>query len=269
MDNIGKYRLLRKLAEGSTGAVYLGYDPAGKRDVAIKIADPKALNDPRSGPAHRKILETEAALAGKLDHPNIVAIYDAVIGDPLPYVVMEFVEGGTLEKYCAFDNLLPFARVTDIIFKCARALEFANRAGVIHRDLKPANILLVGDEGQVKISDFGSAIVANSGIEPLAGIGSPAYMSPEQVSNKTLDFRTDVYSLGVVMYQLLTGRVPFYATDTASVFHQVVHSALPPPSSFRPNLPRNLEDIVLKAAAKKPEDRFQTWNDFGGALQAT
>jgi eukaryotic-like serine/threonine-protein kinase len=267
MDKIGKYHLLRKLGEGSTGAVHLSFDPFGDRDVAIKIAYPKALQDPESGHLYRRIFETEAALAGKLDHPHIVGIYDAVIDGSLCYIVMEFVEGGTLEKYSAFDNLLPFERLIDIMYKCTRALEFARAGGIIHRDLKPANILLVGAEEQVKISDFGSAIVQGSGVKPLEGIGSPAYMSPEQATHKPLDFRTDVYSMGVVMYQLLTGRLPFTGSNYQSVLHQVVNFQMPPPSDFRLDIPQKIEAIVVKATAKKPEDRFQSWDEFGAALQ--
>jgi serine/threonine protein kinase len=268
MDKIGKYHLLRKLGEGSTSEVYLSFDPFGDRDVAVKIAYPKALKDPESGHLYRKIFQTEASLAGKLNHPHIVAIYDAVIDDPLSYIVMEFVEGGTLEKYCASDNLLPIDRVIDIIYKCTRALEFARKGGIIHRDLKPANILLIGDDEQVKISDFGSAIVAGSGIEPVEGVGSPAYMSPEQAQSQPLDFRTDVYSIGVVMYQLLVGRLPFVGQSYQSVLHQVVNIEMPPPSNFRLDIPEKVEAIVMKAAAKKRADRFQSWDDFGSALQS-
>jgi serine/threonine protein kinase len=268
MDKIGKYHLLRKLGEGSTSEVYLSFDPFADRDVAVKIAYPKALKDPERGHLYRKIFETEASLAGKLDHPHIVAIYDAVIDDPLSYIVMEFVEGGTLEKYCAFDNLLPIERVIDIIYKCTRALEFARKGGIIHRDLKPANILLIGDDEQVKISDFGSAIVAGSDISPVEGVGSPAYMSPEQAQRQPLDFRTDIYSIGVVMYQLLTGGLPFQGQNYKSVLHQVVNMEMPPPSNFRLDIPEKVEAIVMKATAKKREDRFQSWDEFGNALQA-
>jgi len=268
MDKIGKYHLLRKLGEGSTSAVYLSFDPFADRDVAIKIAYPKALKDPESGHLYRKIFETEASLAGKLDHPHIVAIYDAVIEEPLSYIVMEFVEGGTLEKYCAFDNLLPIERVIDIIYKCTRALEFARKGGIIHRDLKPANILLIGEQEQVKISDFGSAIVQGSGIVPVEGVGSPAYMSPEQAQHQPLDYRTDIYSIGVVMYQLLTGQLPFKGQSYQSVLHQVINMDMPPPSNFRLDIPEKVEAIVMKATAKRREDRFQSWDDFGNALQA-
>jgi serine/threonine protein kinase len=268
MDKIGKYHLLRKLGEGSTSSVYLSFDPVTERDLAVKIANPKALHDPNTGFFYRKIFETEASLAGKLDHPYIVAIHDAVYdAEADSYIVMEFVEGGTLEKYCAFDNLMSLDRVVDTIFDCTLALEFTHRGGIIHRDLKPANILLIGEQEEVKISDFGSAIVAGSGIEPLEGIGSPAYMSPEQAQQDPLDFRTDIYSIGVVTYQLLTGRLPFKGDSTQSVLDLLVKAEFAPPSDFRLDIPEKLEAIVLKAMAKNPADRFQSWDRFGKALQ--
>ncbi len=265
MDKIGKYHLLRKLGEGATSDVYLSFDPTTERDLAVKVAKSKVLQDPKLGFYYRKIFETEAALAGKLNHPNIVAIYDAVYGETESYIVLEFVEGGTLERYCGSDNLLPIWRVIDIVFACTLALEFTHSGGIIHRDLKPANILLIGTDEDVKISDFGSAIVP--GVEPLAGIGSPSYMSPEQAQQNPLDFRTDVYSLGVVMYYLLTGHLPFHGNSTESVLHQVVNSEMPPPSNFRLDITQRVEDVVLKATAKKREDRFKSWDKFGLALQ--
>jgi serine/threonine protein kinase len=267
MDKIGKYHLLRKLGEGATSEVFLSFDPANERDLAIKIADPKALNDPNSGFFYRKLFQTEAALAGKLNHPYIVSIHDAVFSEAATYIVMDFVEGGTLEKYCAADNLMSLERVVDTIYACTLALEFTHRGGIIHRDLKPANILLIGEHEEVKISDFGSAIVAGSGIEPLEGIGSPAYMSPEQAQQDPLDYRTDIYSIGVVLYQLLTGRLPFRADKTEGVLDLLIKGEFQPPSDFRLDIPQRLEDIVLKAMAKKREDRFQSWDRFGKALQ--
>jgi serine/threonine protein kinase len=267
MDKIGKYHLLRKLGEGSTSEVYLSFDPADEKDVAVKIVFPKALQDPERGPLYRKIVETEASLVGKLGHPQLVAIYDAVVDGMTCYIVMEFVQGGTLEKYCADDNLLPPERLVEVMYKCTRGMGFASKGGIIHRDLKPANILLIGEDEQVKISDFGSAIVAKSGITPIEGIGSPAYMSPEQAQHKPLDFRTDIYSMGVVMYQLVSGRLPFRGEKYQDVLQLVVNAPLQPPSDFSLDVPQKFEDIVLKAMAKKPEQRYQSWEEFGMDLQ--
>lgn len=266
MDKIGKYHLLRKLGEGSTSEVYLSFDPVSDRDLAIKIANRKALENPVRGHLYRKIYETEASLAGKLDHPYIVAILDAVVDENESYIVMEYVEGGTLEKYCAFDNLLPVARAVDVIHKCVLAMEFAKRGGIIHRDLKPANIMLIGNDEEVKITDFGSAMVVGSKIKPLEGVGSPTYMSPEQAQQRPLDFRTDIYSLGVVLFQLLTGRVPFEGTKYKEVLELLINNDVPPPSKFRIEVAQKLDEIVLKATARNRDKRFQSWEEFEKAL---
>jgi eukaryotic-like serine/threonine-protein kinase len=178
---IGKYPVVRKLGEGATSEVYLCNDPFNLRDVAIKVAFPEFLVDPARGKMYRKLFLTEAKLAGKLQHPHICQVYDAVAEENLHYLVMEYVDGGTLEKYCSPSSLLPVERIVEIIFKCTRALEFAHKLGVTHRDMKPANILHTG-ETEVKITDFGAALIATAGeTTQVAGIGSPAYMSPEQV----------------------------------------------------------------------------------------
>jgi eukaryotic-like serine/threonine-protein kinase len=266
MDKIGKYNLLRVLGEGATSTVYLSFDPATGRDLAVKVAKPQAMQDPNLGFYYRKTFETEAALAGKLDHPYIVAIHDAVYGEEVSYIVMELVEGGTLEKYCDPDNLLPNARLVDILYACTIALDFTQRGGIIHRDIKPANILLVGPSEDVKISDFGGAVVP--GIVPLQGVGSPAYMSPEQAQQAPLDYRTDMYSLGAVMYRMLTGRLPFPGKDTTEMLDRVVNAQMQPPSDFRLEVTQKLEDVVMKAMAKKPDARFKNWTSFGAALQS-
>jgi serine/threonine protein kinase len=267
MDKIGKYHLLRKLGEGATSEVFLSFDPADEKDVAVKIATAKALHDPQRGHLYRKLFETEAALVGKLNHEHLVAIYDAVVDGDTCYIVMEFVQGGTLEKYTVDDNLLSYERVVDVMYKASRGMGFASKGGIIHRDLKPANILLIGPEEKVKISDWGSAIVAKSGITPIEGIGSPAYMSPEQALQKPLDFRTDIYSMGVVMFQLCTGRLPFRSSKYQEVLQMVVNTPAPAPSDFRVDLPTKLENIIKKAMAKKPEQRYQSWEEFGVDLQ--
>ena len=187
MEKIGKYQVIRKLGEGATSEVYLCHDPFATRDVAIKVVFPDTLSDTENQKVFRKLFVTEASLAGKLTHPHIVQIYDAVTEDDISYVVMEYVDGSTLEPHCKPDALLPVERVVEIIFKCTRALDFANRAGVIHRDIKPANILLHGDS-DIKISDFGAAIQSSDRTQTqVSGIGSPAYMSPQQVRESELN----------------------------------------------------------------------------------
>ncbi len=261
LRQIGKYPVLRKLGEGATSEVYLCNDPFGRRDVAIKVAFPETFQDPERGKLYRKLFLTEASLAGKLQHPHICQIYDAVADEKLHYIVMEFVDGGTLEKFCRPEMLLPVDRVVEIVFKCTRALEFAHKAGVTHRDIKPANILHTGDT-DVKITDFGAALIASAATTQVSAIGSPAYMSPEQVKEHPLDHQTDIYSMGVVMYHLLTGRLPFNAANNFSLIYQITNVEPDSPTTFRPEIPEAVETIVRHAMAKDLTERYRQWEDF-------
>jgi len=266
-SQIGKYPVVRKLGEGATSEVYLCNDPFNLRDVAIKVAFPEALHDAARGRVYRKLFLTEAKLAGKLQHPHICQIYDAVAEETLHYLVMEYVDGGTLEKYCSPQTLLPVERTVEIIFKCTRALEFAHKLGVTHRDIKPANILHTG-ETDVKITDFGAALIASGETTQVAGVGSPAYMSPEQVKDLPLDHRTDIYSMGVVMYHLLTARLPFLGANNYSLIYQITNTEPEPASTFRPGLPAAVEAIVQRAMAKDLAKRYAQWDDFSADLAA-
>jgi serine/threonine protein kinase len=261
LKQIGKYPVLRKLGEGATSEVYLCTDSFNRRDVAVKVAFPETFQDPEKGRLYRKLFLTEASLAGKLQHPHICEIFDAVADEGLHYLVMEYVDGGTLERFCRPEMLLPVDRIVEIVFKCTRALEFAHKAGVIHRDLKPANILLTG-ETDVKITDFGAALIASGDTTQVTAIGSPAYMSPEQVKEHTLDHQTDVYSMGVVMYHLLTGRLPFQAANNFSLIYQITNVEPDATSSFRPEIPEAVEAIVRHAMAKDLTERYRQWEDF-------
>ncbi len=174
---------------------------------------------------------------------------------------MEYVDGGTLEQFCAPGTLLPIDRTIEIVFKCTRALEYANRMGITHRDIKPANILYTGGT-DVKVTDFGAALVASGEATQVAAIGSPAYMSPQQVKDHPLDHRTDIYSMGVVMYHLLTGRLPFQASNNFSLIYQITAVAPAPPSSYRPEVPSAVERIVERAMAKELDERYSRWEDF-------
>lgn len=266
IKKLGKYELVRKLGEGATSTVYLGRDPFAQRQVAIKVATPEILNHPEKGRLYTHLFLNEASLVGKLNHPHIAQIYDAVVAEKLCYIVMEYVPGGTLEEHARPGHLLAVDRVVELIFKCTRALAFAHRLGITHRDIKPANILLAG-ETDIKISDFGTAITANNNDRTqVSGIGSPAYMSPEQVQEIQLDHRTDIYSLGIVLFQLLTGRLPFQAATQINMVYQILHDNPPPPSSIRPELPAVLDRIVSKATARDREQRYQTWEAFAHDL---
>jgi serine/threonine protein kinase len=265
LRQIGKYPVLRKLGEGASAEVYLCSDPFNAREVAVKVAFPETFADPERGHVYRKLFLTEASLAGKLQHPHICQIFDAVAEAEQHYIVMEYVGGGTLEKFCRPDALLPAERVVEIVFKCTRALEYAQRLGITHRDLKPANILTTG-ETDVKISDFGAALVASSTTTQVGSIGSPAYMSPEQVKEMPLDLRTDIYSIGVVMYHLLTGRLPFQAANNFSLLYQIANVEPPPPSAAQPAVPRRLDAVVLRAMTKDRDARYRTWEEFSREL---
>jgi eukaryotic-like serine/threonine-protein kinase len=265
MDKIGKYEIVRELGRGATSTVYLATDPFSTQQVAIKLFDLGMLRDPNRAKIYRKLLMTEASLAGKLSHPHIAKIMDAVMEDELNYVVMEYVEGSTLEQYAEVDTLLPIETIAEIIYKCCKALEYAQYQGVIHRDIKPANILLQG-EFDIKISDFGSAAVQNHETTQVSGVGSPAYMSPEQVKELKLTHQTDIYSLGVVMYKMLTGKLPFDASNNFSMIYHIINIDPPPPSTFRPETPPELDAIVKRAMEKDVAKRYQTWEEFASDL---
>ena len=266
MQSVGKYQLIRELGKGATGKVYLADDPFAKRQVAIKVAFPEALKGDEDAAMYKNMFLNEAALAGKLNHPHIVQIYDAVVEDKYSYIVMEFVEGGTLEKFCKSDALLETREVAEIIFKCVRALAFAQTLGLTHRDLKPGNIL--HKEGtEIKIADFGAAINKVADRTVITNVGSPAYMSPELVAGTVqASHLTDIYALGVVMYYLLAGKLPFSGANTMSVIYQIVNTDPAPPSAVREGLLPEFDAIVMKAIAKDPAKRFQTWDEFGAAL---
>jgi serine/threonine protein kinase len=266
LKQIGKCPVLHKLGEGATSEVYLCNDPFNSRDVAIKLAFAEKFADPERGKLYRKLFLTEASLAGKLAHPHICQIYDAVADEKLSYIVMEYVGGGTLERFARPEGLLPVDQVVEIAFKCSRALEFAHKLGITHRDIKPANILhLEGTE--VKVTDFGAALVPTTrDTTQVSAIGSPAYMSPEQVKEHPLDHQTDIYSVGVVMYHLLTGRLPFQAINNFSLIYQITNVDPEPPSAYRPEIPPTVDAIVQHAMAKDLGDRYRLWEEFSHDL---
>jgi serine/threonine protein kinase len=265
IEKIGKYQILKELGKGATSAVYLGMDPFANRKVAVKLVQREVLGDKEHGRRFRKLFLTEASLAGKLSHPHIAAIFDAVADEEGSYIVMEYVEGGTLELHTKHDSLLPVNKIVEIIFKCSKALDYAHRHGVIHRDIKPANILLAKDT-DIKISDFGAALTTAAETTQVSGIGSPAYMSPEQVQEHQLTHQTDIFSLGVVMYQLLTGSLPFKATNNYSMVFQIINVDPPPPSIFRPDIPASVDQIVKKMLQKRLEARYQNWDELAQDL---
>lgn len=268
-EHIGKYPVIREIGSGATSRVYLARDTFAERDVAIKVFLFDSNIDPQTSRMMHKAFLAEASLAGKLNHPHIVDIFDAVAEPDHSYLVMEYVPGTTLEAHSDVTSLLPLNKVVEIIFKCIRALDYAYQMGVIHRDIKPGNILY-SDKGDIKVSDFGASYLVDVASETtqMAGVGSPAYMSPEAIRMEKLTHQTDIYSLGVVMYKLLTGKLPFNASNQLSLTYEILNMPPMPPSSVRPDLPKLLDDICLKAMQKNPADRYQTWIEFGKDLSA-
>ena len=267
LTKVGKYDVVSTLGEGATSTVYLCRDSFGNRDVAVKVVAQSAMQDMGGGNLMQRLFTTEASLAGKLDHPHIVQIYDAADDDNHAYIVMEYVEGGTLQRFTKPDNLLGIGDVLEVIYKCARALDYASQQGVIHRDIKPANIMLK-ENNDVKITDFGSAAIAKAEATMIDGIGTPAYMSPEQHMNKPLNHQTDIYALGIVMFQLLTGRAPFKADNIAGLAYQVLNSNPPLPSEFRGEVPLELDMIVIRALQRDTDKRYLTWGQLIDELAA-
>jgi serine/threonine protein kinase len=266
LQTVGKYQLLKELGRGASAKVYLADDPFAKRKVAIKVAFPDALKSSEDGAFYKSMFLNEAALAGKLNHPHIVQIYDAVVEDKYSYIVMEYVEGGTLEKFCKADALLESREVAEIIFKCVRALAFAQNLGLTHRDIKPGNILH-NDGTEIKIADFGAAINKVSDRTVITNVGSPAYMAPELVQGTAqASHLTDIYALGVVTYYLLAGKLPFSGANTMSVIYQIVNTDPEPPSAHRKEVSPELDAVTMKAMAKDPASRFKTWDEFAAAL---
>jgi serine/threonine protein kinase len=268
LKTVGRYQILKKLGQGSRGAVYLGKDPYIERQVAIKIYRLPDGISPREVEAYKKRFFVEAQSAGGLTHPNIVAIYDAELHQGLCYIAMEYVDGPTLEKFCDPHNLLPLERVLRIALSTCRGLEYAHQNGVIHRDIKPSNIML-SSAGQVKITDFSVAYVVKVNRSTLVkGLyGSPGYMSPEQVREEPITKRSDLFSLGSVLYELLTGKKAFGGENEYSILYKIVNEEPLPVLELRPELPKAFERILSKALAKDPSQRYQNNMDFAYDLR--
>jgi serine/threonine protein kinase len=266
-EKIGKYVIINEVGRGSTGIVYLSHDPYYGRDVAIKVYNIETGGDDNRKRIARKMFLSEAHMVGMLQHPNILPIYDAGEENGHCYIVTEHVHGArTLAAYCRPDNLLRIDDVVEIIYKAARALHYAHSRGVIHRDIKPSNIMLTLDS-DVRIIDFGIALIADSDISRIEGIaGSPSYMSPEQVQSIDLTNSSDLYSLGAVMYELLTGNRPFRAGNLQKLLHQIVYATPPPIHTLRPDIPEELENVTAMALQKDPAKRYRTGLDFAAAL---
>jgi serine/threonine protein kinase len=266
VKTVGRYEILGKLGQGSMGVVYLGRDPYINRNVSIKISRPAADVVGERADKYRERFFVEAQSAGRLMHPNIVAIYDAGMYKDFCYITMEYIDGVTLEKSCHKDNLLPVSRVVEILFSACKALDYAHKRGVIHRDIKPSNIML-NKAGDVRITDFGIAQIKSEQTTSKGVIGSPSYMSPEQVKEEPVEDKSDIFSLGCVLYELLTGEKAFPGENYFSIMYKITNEDPVAIRDLRPDVPEILAKITAKALAKDPVRRYQTCMDFAYDLR--
>src|SRR5260370_6237199 len=228
---VGKYDIQRALGKGATGTVELARDPFTGREVALKTTEPEVFRDPEFGAVYRSQFRNEASLVGTLRHLHIAAILDALVQEDSGYIAMEYGPGGDLSGHVTPDTLLPVADVLQICFKCCGALEYAFKEGIVHSDIKPAN-LMIAEGTEVKISDFGAAYLRKSQAVQTAAMGSPYYMSPEQIAGKELTFHSDMYSLGMSLYALLVRKKPFTADSLAPLPHKIPDQRPTPPLSL-------------------------------------
>lgn len=262
IQTVGRYEVLREIAKGAMGIIYKGRDPKINRLIAIKTI--RFSDDFEEGCIHdiKRRFFKEAEMAGKLSHPSIISVYDIGEDYDLTYMTMELLDGTDLGQFCQKDNLLPQRQILDIIANIAEALDYAHNRGVIHRDIKPENIMILTD-GTIKVTDFGIAkAVSSSQTKSGVVLGTPNYMSPEQLSGKKIDGRSDIFSLGVLFYQLLTGELPFTGKSLAELFSQISKKRHPSPRKINPKVLKPCEQLLDKVLAKDPQKRFEQANEF-------
>ena len=266
IKQLGRYEVLGELGQGAMGVVYKARDPLIDRVVAIKTINLGLAMDEKEEYEGRFYQEAKAA--GRLNHPNIVTIYDVGKSGDVAYIAMEFLEGRELRDILKEGTLLPVEQVLNIVAQVALGLAYAHEHDIIHRDVKPSNIMVIRD-GHVKITDFGIARMASSSVRTQTGmvLGSPKYMSPEQVMGKNIDQRSDIFSLGVMLYEMLTGQAPFDGENVNAIMYQTLNAVTPPPSTLNPSVPEMVNFIVAKALAKGVEDRYQNARDFADDLR--
>lgn len=264
-QSIGRYHILEKLGEGGMAVVYKAYDTRLDTDVALKIIRTEKITS-EAAPTVRKRFENEARKTARLTHPNIVPVIDYGEYEGTPFLVMKYLPGGTLKEYTG--KPMSYKEAINIVIPILEALDYAHRNGIIHRDVKPGNILIT-ESGEPMLSDFGIAKVLEASEETLdrltvtgIGIGTPEYMSPEQAKGQSVDARTDIYAVGIVLYELITGRRPFIADTPLAVVIKQTTDALPSPRSFVPEIPESVVRVLYKALAKSPEDRFKNAREF-------
>src|SRR5436190_4999751 len=268
---LGRYEVVRELGKGAMGVVYLAKDPIIGRLVALKTIRASAHADDEETKEFQQRFTREAQAAGILNHPSIVTVHDIGQDDSgTSFIAMEYVEGNNLKEVLAQGRTLSFDTIGDIVAQVADALDFAHSKGIVHRDVKPANIILI-DGHRAKITDFGIAKIASGGANLTTTgqfLGTPNYMAPEQIKGAPVDGRTDIFSLGICLYECLTRRKPFGGDSLTSISYKIVHESFPPLHEINPQIPDGFDDVVGLALAKDPAKRYQRGRDFGSALRA-
>jgi tRNA A-37 threonylcarbamoyl transferase component Bud32 len=266
--SLGRYKILKELGRGAMGLVYLGKDPTIQRFVAIKTMRLDHIDDPTKVKEIKVRFFREAESAGRLSHPNIVTIYDAGEQDELGYIAMELIEGQSLREWSRKPNLMPLPEIAHTLACVADALDYAHHQGVVHRDIKPANIMITRDRS-VKVTDFGIAKMASSNkTQTDVVLGTPTYMSPEQIAGKKVDGRSDVFSLGVVLFELLTGQPPFTADNLSALLFAIAQHPHPDVHSLRPDLPPMFQEIINRALQKELPQRYRRAGELAQDLRA-
>ncbi|HEU5091418.1 MAG TPA: serine/threonine-protein kinase, partial [Nitrospira sp.] len=267
-STLGRYKVLKELGRGSMGVVYLGKDPTIQRFVAIKTMRLDEIDDRDKLQEVKARFFREAESTGRLSHPNIVTIFDAGEEDDLGYIAMEMLQGTTLTQWSRKPNLLALEKVISILATVAEAMDYAHQQGVVHRDIKPANIMLTTDT-VVKIMDFGIAKMATSSkTQTDIVLGTPMYMSPEQIAGKKVDGRSDIFSLAVVMFELLTGRLPFTADNVSALLFAIAHTPHLSVKAIRPDLPPTIQEVLDRALQKDPVHRYRRAGEFAAELRS-
>ncbi len=265
---LGRYQIDSELGKGAMGMVYLGHDPKIDRTVAIKTMILSQEFEGNQLEEAKKRFFREAETAGRLNHPNIVTIYDVGEDQDLCYIAMNYLKGGNLLDYCNSDNLLPLKTVCELTMKVANALDYAHQQNVVHRDIKPANIMYDPVGGTLKVTDFGIAHLSGAGLTRTGTIlGSPSYMSPEQLSGDRVDGRSDIFSLGVTLYQLLSGELPFIGDSLTNLMYRIANEKHPDVRQFRKGLPPGVSKLINKALHKETSKRYQSGGKFETAIQ--
>ncbi|HEU0187888.1 MAG TPA: protein kinase [Gallionellaceae bacterium] len=263
-----RFEMKKLLGRGGSGEVHLAFDTYAQRDVAIKINRQNLFEDPKLGNRNRRMWMNEARLAGKLQHPFIVQIFEAGATDEFNYIVMEYMANGSLKRFTTPDNVLPINRVIDILYKVCIALDFATKMGVLHRDIKPANVLLGADISTVKISDFGASYNTESDMTQVDMVGTLPFMAPEHFRSARPTQQSDIYAVGVMAYQLLTGRYPFTAKSQEDMIYQKLNEEVLSLESWRSDIPQALRFAVHRAMHQDREMRYTSWQDFYEDLAA-